>query len=485
MLVAPSVVKIQTTGGLTRVGSVLTGTAATTGLVVSADGLIISSAFNFASKPANVLVTLPDGRTLAIPVSSHDLIELWDVESKKRLPTLPVHRPRGLAISRDGRWLAASGDESFTTIFDLRTRTAVNRSCDEHSHAVNSVRFAGADSVVTSSRGDARVWDLKTGKQHRRLSHLDKRTTVRGLASSTDGTMIVTSAFDDTIGVWERATGRQRFTLKGHGTKGGIRLVRFQQHSSQFVTWGDDGVLRWWNAQDGSLSAAHTIDLPGYVGDENRRPRFGYTMTQALTPDAKSLFVAFEGELFEFETATGRRLRDIPIDKYSEPLAISPDGRWIASGENIRDANGDSIASRIVLRDRMSLKVVREWPVRDPRVINTPAFLNRGQTDRQRDVKNDRKSSTWFVAQNDNGMAFSPDSKWLAWSRIGPRPAIDIVDVSSERPFASIPFPSSCWCLEFSADGTSIATGHSDTTVSIWNPKHPAFAVGADIQDDR
>jgi serine protease Do len=61
-LVAPSVVRIETVGGLDRVGQVLTGTGPTTGVVVSTDGYVISSAFNFASKPASILVTLPDGR---------------------------------------------------------------------------------------------------------------------------------------------------------------------------------------------------------------------------------------------------------------------------------------------------------------------------------------------------------------------------------------------------------------------------------------
>jgi WD40 repeat protein len=427
----------------------------------------------------------PDSRKLAIPVSSRDLVELWDIESKQRIAAMPVHRPRGLAISRDGRWLAVSGDESFTTIFDLRTHQAVNRSREGHSHSVNSVRFAGENSVVTSSHGDARVWDVTTGQQQSTLPHVDKMTTVQGLASSMDGTQIVTSAFDNTIGVWNGVTGKKRFTLQGHGRKGGIRLVRFEPDGSKSVSWGDDGVLRWWNAADGTLSAAHPIDLPGYVGDEDRRPRFGYVMTQAFTPDAKSLFVAFEGVLFEFETATGRRVRQISIYKYTEPLAISPDGRWIASGENIRDANGDAISTRIVLRDRITLKVVREWLVRDPQDVEAAAAVKTGPESILREAKQDRKRSVWFVAQNDNGMVFSPDSKLLAWSRIGPRPAIDIVDVSSDRLFASIPLSSPCWCLEFSADGTRIASGHSDTTASIWSLAHPAFVVGPAAHDDR
>src|SRR5262245_59011884 len=59
--VAPGVVRIDTIGGLEKVGRVLFGTGPTTGLVASPEGYIVSSAFNFAQKPASVLVTLASG----------------------------------------------------------------------------------------------------------------------------------------------------------------------------------------------------------------------------------------------------------------------------------------------------------------------------------------------------------------------------------------------------------------------------------------
>src|SRR5215470_4530422 len=56
--VAPSVVRIETVGGLEKVGQILISTGPTTGLIVSDKGFIISSAFNFVQKPDSVLVTL-------------------------------------------------------------------------------------------------------------------------------------------------------------------------------------------------------------------------------------------------------------------------------------------------------------------------------------------------------------------------------------------------------------------------------------------
>lgn len=70
--VAPCVVQIETAGGAERVGRVLKATGPTTGLVVGADGWIISSSFNLAHRPAGVLVHLPDGRRLAARIVGTD-----------------------------------------------------------------------------------------------------------------------------------------------------------------------------------------------------------------------------------------------------------------------------------------------------------------------------------------------------------------------------------------------------------------------------
>ena len=59
--VSPVVVRIETVGGLERRGRVLLSAGPTTGLVVAADGYIISSAFNFVGKPTSILVRLADG----------------------------------------------------------------------------------------------------------------------------------------------------------------------------------------------------------------------------------------------------------------------------------------------------------------------------------------------------------------------------------------------------------------------------------------
>jgi serine protease Do len=106
---AASVVSIETVGGLERVGTVLFGTGPTTGLIVSEDGFIISSAFNFAQKPTSILVGLPDGtRTPArlIATDRNRMLVLLKVQVDEKLAVPEVMPEKDIQV---GQWSIAIG----------------------------------------------------------------------------------------------------------------------------------------------------------------------------------------------------------------------------------------------------------------------------------------------------------------------------------------------------------------------------------------
>jgi serine protease Do len=107
--VAPSVVRIETLGGLERVGRVLVGTGPTTGLVVSEDGYVISSAFNFIQQPTSILVTSPSGKRAAAEIVGRDrarMLVLLKVNTDEKLPVPPMV-PRSEMVV--GQWTIAVG----------------------------------------------------------------------------------------------------------------------------------------------------------------------------------------------------------------------------------------------------------------------------------------------------------------------------------------------------------------------------------------
>jgi serine protease Do len=112
--VAPSVVRIETLGGLETVGNILVGTGPTTGLIVSSDGYIVSSAFNFVQQPAQILVVLADGTRLPAHVVAHDhsrMLVLLKVptEGLDIQRQLPVPEAAPVADLKVGQWAIAVG----------------------------------------------------------------------------------------------------------------------------------------------------------------------------------------------------------------------------------------------------------------------------------------------------------------------------------------------------------------------------------------
>src|SRR5436309_5901707 len=113
--VAPCVVQIETTGGTDIIDTgprgqpIRKGVGPTTGLIVSADGYVISSAFNFANKPSLILVAIP-GRKDRLPakIVSTDharFLTLLKVEATG----LPVATATPRKEIKVGQWSLALG----------------------------------------------------------------------------------------------------------------------------------------------------------------------------------------------------------------------------------------------------------------------------------------------------------------------------------------------------------------------------------------
>ncbi|HEV3006797.1 MAG TPA: trypsin-like peptidase domain-containing protein, partial [Pirellulales bacterium] len=107
--VTPSVVSIETVGGLERVGQVLFGNGPTTGLIVSSDGYIVSSAFNFAQKPTSILVELADGSRAAAQLVATDRNRMLVLLKVPVAGDLPVTECVAEDEMRVGQWSIAVG----------------------------------------------------------------------------------------------------------------------------------------------------------------------------------------------------------------------------------------------------------------------------------------------------------------------------------------------------------------------------------------
>jgi hypothetical protein len=100
---------------------------------------------------------------------------------------------------------------------------------------------------------------------------------VKSVAFSADGTLVVTGSQDRLAKVWEAATGRERFTLRGHSLP--VRSVAVSSDGTRIVTGSDDQTAKVWDA----LTGRELLTLQGHYDD---------VFSVAFSPDSKKIVTA-------------------------------------------------------------------------------------------------------------------------------------------------------------------------------------------------
>ena len=166
----------------------------------------------------NSVVYAPDGRTLA--GGGYNGIRIWDAETGRSKLTLdrPVPGIRSVVYSPDGGQLAV-GNNLGIWLYDLRLGTEVGL-LRGHTREVLSVAYSPDGQTLASAGGyfdnTVRLWDVATGKLKQTLSdHIGEVTSV---LYSPDGCTLasVGGYVDQTIRLWDAKTEEHKHTLAGH-----------------------------------------------------------------------------------------------------------------------------------------------------------------------------------------------------------------------------------------------------------------------------
>ena len=102
-------VQIRTIGGLEEVDRTLMPDGPTTGLVISADGWILSSGFNFVQQPASILVTLASGEQAPATLVAKDHSRMLVLLKLQGTHNLAVPEFAAASDVRVGEWAIAVG----------------------------------------------------------------------------------------------------------------------------------------------------------------------------------------------------------------------------------------------------------------------------------------------------------------------------------------------------------------------------------------
>jgi WD40 repeat protein len=154
--------------------------------------------------PAEDFVFSPDGKFIVmvngVPTTT---VSLWDVatgQEVQHIEGLPGNG-HGVALSPDGKWVAAGGNDKIVQIWDIATGQEVQRFVG-HTQAVLRIAFSPDRKWLATASSDktARLWDVTTGQELRRFS--GHTNAVQSVAFSHDGKLLVTGSADKTARIW-------------------------------------------------------------------------------------------------------------------------------------------------------------------------------------------------------------------------------------------------------------------------------------------
>lgn len=274
--------------------------------------------------------------------------------------------------------------------------------------AVQALAFNPDGSLLATGGADntVRVWQTATGRELRNLTgHAE---TVLALAFSPDGNLLASGSADNTVRVWNVATGRLAGVFSGHSER--VAAVTFLD-AKTFVSASYDGTMRVWQTDLDTSRQVFTVSPT--------RPT-----ALAFSPDSAHLAVAdYERTVKIWATAHGTRETLLNTGDLMQSLAFSPDSKILAAGGGYE-------------------KSVKLWDLTQGRKLAT--------------LKHDALALA---------LAFSPDGQQLA-TNSGPLKLWRVAD--GKALWDDSPTLDNFARLAFSPNGQTLVTGGNDSVLRLY-----------------
>lgn len=416
---------------------------------------------------AGAVAVDPAGQLLATG-GAKGAVQLWDLATGERIAELTGHEAEvtAAAFNSSSNLLATGDDRGEIRLWTIEGGQATLQSTlNSHNRTITGIIFGAAGDKLYSSSGDntSARWDVATGSEIRDAV-LKHPNWVSAMDLASDESHSVTACEDGKVRVWNLASGD--VVAQASFDKGSATGVQFSPDASTILVTSADnrGVWNWaWqNAQQAPLDDTQPLVAAKELGS---------LWTASYTPDGRRVLTVGGNDARMFDATTGKPgLRFSPHGAVAA-IAITQDGRVVATG------SWDGTAK---LWDAATGKVLRQLVGGHTGYINSIDFSPDGQW--VATASDDGTARLWRVSDGEptptvleghtgalRSVRFSPDGGRLLTTS-SDRTA-KLWDAASGEALQTL--TGHRWgvlCGEFSADGARVATGSQDNTARVWNP---------------
>ena len=286
-----------------------------------------------------------DGNTLAVKNSQYVL--LWDLPRRMHIATLSGYGGEkltssylnaSLVYSADGKYLIGTNEFYSAIHVWYMGRTHV-KAFIGHTAGVTSMALSNHDRFLVSGSNDntVRLWDFATGSNLETYTgHTDRVFTV---ALNDDKSIIASGGRDNTIKLWDITTGESRTIPAAHNEE--VRKIAFSPDGKTLVSCGgwEDATVKIWDVASAQLirtltGHAYAVLNLTFSPDENTLATGSYDGTVLLW-DYNSI-IDTDGEILQTAEDVNR---DGVVDLQDLIYVASQFGQ--PADENPADVNDD------------------------------------------------------------------------------------------------------------------------------------------------
>lgn len=454
------------------------------------------------------LVSVPNSNTF-LSLGMYDRIKIWDRSRMEEAKEWEVGEEdiSCLALSSDGKWLAAAKADSAIYLYRFDSRELVHK-FEGHTERVNTLEFSPDNKLLASGGKDwsARIWNVESGKLRHELQKKEivvnagNQEEVYELSFSPDGKRLAVGTDERRIRIWDADRGVELIPPVGHES---LVIATDWSGDGKYIASAShvDRTVRIWNANDfrqkellkdhqgAILGLAFSTDSQwigstGGFKDNSTLVRSLNGKKSLLTfqiperhfnsidfsPDGSSFVVADDARTFHlfdqksgeirFQVQTdGGRLYDVCFGPDSKSVwgefTLGVLCRWNLQSDEIDrrfDIENGSVNALAISRDSDMLAAglikngVKVWSLKE----GNPLFHLRNE------------------GETVNAVALSPSGNLLAYSAKGT--AVEVVDCGTGKIVRVLRgHDGAVFSLAFAPDGKRLVSASGDNTLLVWD----------------